>query len=330
MVNVTLLIDTFCATNCKYCELPNRAKNVATYGYERLDNLMALEQPEMITVYAGDTFYNHDNIRKAYAYACSVPSVTRIQSISEIQKLEKDFDIRLEMINLCRKHNKTAGVEFSLDLAGTKSGNHVEVINRFAKAANLGMLNFSCVLTIEQIMSDNIVDTIHEYIETYKSLDIIGMLRVVLDYNAATTKDYSYAEIAERAEGVHNAFYDSLVHPVNKGMLPSVVSKASCRIKSEGTLVKYDGMLSTCGKVRPEFDITPVSALDITPEDYAKFVKSKTEFKSVAIHEACATCEAKPICNACPKFIHSNKSFDGNSDTCMFYRALHNISKMYL
>lgn len=288
---------------------------------------MNYSKPKLITVYGGDTFYNHANIRQAYTYACSVPSVIKVQSVSEIQKLEKDFDIRSEMISLCRSNNKTCGVEFSLDLEGPKSGDFVSLLNQFATYNNLESINFSCVLTIDQILDDNLGQKIAKYLKTYDALTFFGNLSLNLDYNAVTTKKATYETMLKKTEELFNALYVCRDVNLSGGLRPKLLYKHGCLARSAQSLVKYDGMLSTCGKVKPEFDIIPVSAVNMSKEFYSKFLESKQEFKKIVTYPICEACEAKPICGRCPKFINEAPIFDGTSDTCMFYKALFEIVK---
>jgi len=323
---VVMLVDTFCATGCSYCHLATREKNPASYGYEKLNNLMKYIRPKSITVYAGDTFYNHDNIKKAYEYALSIPSVLKVQSVSEIQKLYRDFDIRTEIFDMCLSRGKNCGVEFSLDLAGTKSGNYVDLLNAFYAETGTP-ISFTCVLTMEQVLTPDIDIIIKEYMNTYKGLNFLGTVGIALDYNSALTRSSDYNTILNQVEKVFAAFYGSVDIMSFKGLRPQLLSQRGCLSRQAQTLVKYDGMLSTCGKVRPDLDITPISALDMSRDNYETFYDSKLVFQKEVNFDICETCEAKNICVRCPKFILQSKNFDGTADTCMFYKSMVAVAK---
>lgn len=84
-------------------------------------------------------------------------------------------------------------------------------------------------------------------------------------------------------------------------------------------------MLSMCGKVSPEYDIEPISALDLDRNSYLKFLKSKATFSKQALNPVCEACDAKDICGRCPKFLNRVSRFEGKSDMCSFYKSLKSI-----
>jgi radical SAM protein with 4Fe4S-binding SPASM domain len=143
-----------------------------------------------------------------------------------------------------------------------------------------------------------------------------------MDYNAVTTNLLDQDKLKKFIE-----FVLKLQNERNHKLFP-YLKPNFCAIRSgKSDLINQDGTLSMCGKVRPEYDLSPVNVLSIkTADDYEKFIQSKYEFKLKSDVVVCENCEAKHICGRCPKFINLNKNFDGTSDVCSFYKLYHNLT----
>lgn len=322
---ITLLIDTFCATGCEYCELEHREKNPIDFEYEELTDFFNLEKPKKVVVFAGDTFYNKENILKAYSYLCGLPYVERILSISEVAKLHRDLDIRVECIRMCRNVGKISEGHFSLDLYGRKSGYYAEDINLFVKESQLPHMYFDSVLTINDLMNPTLIEDFLAYMSYYRNnLSSAHQYRIKLDYNSVTTNTVkSYTKILDRVRELMEAIGTVRANVRDKGFVPSLSISSACSIRSNNNLIKYDGILSMCGKVRPEFDIPMVySARNIDETTYKNFLDSKLKFIEQTKNAVCESCVAKDTCGRCIKYIDRVDGFDGDSDMCSYSRAI--------
>lgn len=313
----TILIDTFCATGCTYCELSTHKKNQFELPYESLDSYMSVVKPESIIIFGGDTFYDHDNITRAYKYACSLDHVKSVKSISEIQKIERDFDIRVKVAKICKDNNKHCGISFSLDIGGKKTGIYVDSLNALYRETGI-TITFDSVITVNDVNTDGIA-RLKQLISEYNGLEFKSFFNIILDYRAVTTKDID----PEKLQEFVNELLDMITTYDNKLLL--LLRQNTCSVRGGmGDLINQQGRLSTCGKVRPEYDMDYINVSEIkTDIDYLRLKEFKYKFRKKTFNNTCAECPARIICCRCPKFVNLIDGKVGETDTCLFYKTLY-------
>lgn len=324
-----ILIDTFCATNCSYCNLPSRGKNPARYGYNKLDNLVKWSTPDRISIFGGDTFYDHSNIREVYDYFISTPC-NHTHVTSEIQKLPRDFDIRVETTLKCQNAGKVASSEFSADLDGKKSGNFVKELNEYAKASKLGSITLNCVLTVKHLIDPDILSKIEEYLDTYSGLEFYGNVVFNLEHSSAQTYLLRDLDVYTLIKSIQEKLKPNIKFGSQGiiGTIPRMNQYNGCYIRGKAAVVLPDGSLSACFKFDPKLDIQEkISALNISLEEYTRYQEIRHAFNKPLLPKSCIDCEAKPICSLCPKKSVLNPNFDKmGSDLCLFYKSLFKIA----
>lgn len=314
---VTLLIDTFCATGCDYCELSTHKKNQFQMPYESLDDYMNVVQPANVIIFGGDTFYDHENIIKAYTYVAGLHHVKSIASVSEIQKIDRDFDIRAKVAKICKDNNKYCGISFSLDIGGKKTGDYVDTINRLVEVTG-SYPSFDSVITVNDINTDGI-DRLKSLVETYQRLTFKTTLNIILDYRAVITTNIDKSKLVK--------FIDELNVMVNDTSKQLMVRYRTnqCSVRGgQGDLINQEGRMSTCGKVRPEYDMEYINVKDVrTEQDYLRLKEMKYKFRIKTYNDICAMCPANKICCRCPKFVNLIDGKVGQQDTCLFYKEIY-------
>lgn len=315
----TILIDTFCSTGCEYCNMHSLKKNPAVYGFEKILPFLKTFEPNVITIFGGDTFYDEDQIKKVTNTVLQIPTLLKIQSVSEITKLERDLDIRTWLYQQCVDNNIQCGVEFSLDLKDKKSGDFYQILSEFCKRNNPPVVTLISVITSEQLMSGELPELYDQLIQTYTKCEHgIFFTKISLDYNS----------IHKKTTGIEqkiNEFLDSIKFSHN--VIPHIFTKNYCKLTDgKGISINQKAELVMCSYTGYKHDITPISLLDenIT---YQQIKQSIFDFKKQSGNDVCKACEARELCNNCIK-VQNNAVIDGTQDTCIYYKHLYKKQQM--
>jgi radical SAM protein with 4Fe4S-binding SPASM domain len=296
--------------------------NPATYDFEKLRNLVNIAKPSNMTIFAGDTFYDPANFMRAFDFVMSVPSIANAGTVSQIQRLNRDMPVIREMYKKANDRQVTLTTVMSHDLIGTKA-KFVDPSLITELYSLRPFVKINMVITTQQIMDEAVFFAYQEFVDHYHACCDRMFLDMTIDFNSASYR-------VEGLEEKVSILYDQIHSVKSPNIIPWFGHESSNYMKSscieypqdrDGIFVNSKGQLVACGRTHPHFDIQPVSALDITQENYNLAIERLHQYKRDNMFDPCKMCDAILICNKCPKYFQGVK-FTGDSAICQVYKTL--------
>lgn len=333
MKRLVIQFDTYCTTGCKYCFLASLKSNPIKYNPDQLDNFLNLYKPEAITLYGADTFINFNLYKLLLEKVVRLKSLTYLSNVTELIKLERDFENIVIVYDICKKHNKFYNLTFSMDFTGKKKFLDFSNIVKLSEKIYYNEFLLNTIITIETI--DEIYNNIEIIVENLNKSYLEVRNKIILKNKVTINFEAVEKPIIDMEKKVRHIFKTlekCLIKPIIIGNENFTTFGCEARDLT-GIFIDLNGDITACAKMLPEYDLKEkISALNFKEENLNSVYKNLQDFKDYnnnIIMSKCKKCKARYICTSCPKTIEKEykEKFDKDTVLCQFYKTQYETNK---